>query len=335
MSRQRAYLKRLKRVGISHLKEGLDSVEPGSVAIQCWACPREGVNLPPEWTDVADEKQYLYQLFIGLDANFHLKNRLRRRNHLKKDQPLYDGLGYQVPQKVYFDYLKKCVTEDDISTCIAFAALMEKETKLSDVFPSSSDVSPSPSIDVILPIWHGNVHQAVCKTWNLLKYQHGAGLSDGEAPEWLWAVMNLVVMQMKEMQLEVCHDALEDKADHHNFGKNIGMGHLLDWCLKLALEERQVQDKAFKGIDVTLKDELRADWMGMMDASSKDQMQPNPYMARLKKQVTVSEAEVKLKLRQEELAVLMCLVTASDKRLVGRNDLQLTLNLSQLYTITN
>ncbi|KAK0431781.1 hypothetical protein EV421DRAFT_1911561 [Armillaria borealis] len=32
---------------------------------------------------------------------------------------------------------------------------------------------------------------------------------------------------------------------------------------------------------------------------------------------------------------VMCSVTASDKRLVGRNDLQPALNLSQLYTITN
>ncbi|SJL15586.1 uncharacterized protein ARMOST_19087 [Armillaria ostoyae] len=32
---------------------------------------------------------------------------------------------------------------------------------------------------------------------------------------------------------------------------------------------------------------------------------------------------------------VMCSVTASDKRLVGGNDLQPTLNLSQLYTITN
>ncbi len=59
--------------------------------------------------------RYLYQLFIVLDANFHLNNQLRHRNHLKKDRPLYDGLGYQVPQKAYYEYLKKCVTEDDVS----------------------------------------------------------------------------------------------------------------------------------------------------------------------------------------------------------------------------
>ncbi|KAK0429798.1 hypothetical protein EV421DRAFT_1945930 [Armillaria borealis] len=131
MSRQWAYLKRLRRAGIGHLKEGLVSAEAGSVAIQCWACPREGVNLPSEWADVAEEDQYLYRLFVGLDANFRLKNRLRHRNHLKKDRPLYDGLGYQVPQKAYFTHLKNYMKEDDISTCIAFAALMEKETKLS------------------------------------------------------------------------------------------------------------------------------------------------------------------------------------------------------------
>ncbi len=136
---------------------------------------------------------------------------------------------------------------------------LQLRTDAGDAFPSSSDVSPSPSIDVILPVWHGDVHQTVCKTQNSLKYQHGVGLSDGEAPKRLWAVMNPVAMQTKEMQLGVCHDALEDKADHHNFEKNIGMGDLLDWHLKLALEESQIQDKAFKGIDATLKDELQAD----------------------------------------------------------------------------
>ncbi|KAK0246137.1 hypothetical protein EDD85DRAFT_783838 [Armillaria nabsnona] len=339
--------------------------------------------------DVAEEDQYLYQLFVGLNANFCLKNRLWCRNPLKKDRPLYNGLRYQVPQKAYFTHLKNYVKEDDISTCITFAALMEKETKLStglkctsvrgciciqheliclsgigdllkgeryvnmdfifwsalqdvkvkqvmlsydigcqykinlhekhkklpkdlqlwtdvdDAFPSSSasDACLSPHIFVVLPIWHGDVHELVCKTKNLLKYQDGLGISDGEAPEQLWADMNLVSMQMKEMQPKVCHDALEDKADSHNYQKNVGVGKLLDWWLKLALEEREVQDKAFEDINATLKDELQAEWMEMLDAWRKDHSQTNPYMAKLKK-VTVTEAKVKLKLQQEELAEL-------------------------------
>ncbi len=133
---------------------------------------------------------------------------------------------------------------------------LQLQTDMGDVFASPSDTPPAPSIDVILPVWHGDVHQAVCKMKNSLKYQHGAGISDGKAPEQLWAGLNPVAMQTKEMQPEVHHDALEDKGDHHNYEKNISMGYLLDRCLKLALEEREVQEKAFDAIDVTLKDEL-------------------------------------------------------------------------------
>ncbi|PBK60933.1 hypothetical protein ARMSODRAFT_1026021 [Armillaria solidipes] len=66
-----------------------------------------------------------------MDANFWLKNRLRHRNKDKKDCPLYLGLGYQVPNEEYFNHLKNYVNEEDISTCIMFAALMQKDTRLS------------------------------------------------------------------------------------------------------------------------------------------------------------------------------------------------------------
>ncbi len=59
MSRQWAYLKQLRRAGIGHLKDGLESVEEGSVAVQCWACPQEGVNLPPDWEKVPEKEQYV------------------------------------------------------------------------------------------------------------------------------------------------------------------------------------------------------------------------------------------------------------------------------------
>ncbi len=51
MSQQWVYLLRLKRAGIDHLKEGIRSAKEGSVAVPCWACPREGVNLPADWKD--------------------------------------------------------------------------------------------------------------------------------------------------------------------------------------------------------------------------------------------------------------------------------------------
>ncbi len=63
-------------------------------------------------------------------------------------------------------------------------------------------------------------------------------------------------MQTKKMQPEVRHDALEDKADRHNYQKNIGLGYLLDRHLKLALEECDVQDKAFNDINSSLMGNL-------------------------------------------------------------------------------
>ncbi len=91
--------------------------------------------------------RYLYHLLVGMDANFQLKNRLRKHNKHKKDSVLCSGLGYQVLNNDYFDHLKKYVNKTNvgvlsfsyvvaantpkISTCIAFAVLMQKDTRLS------------------------------------------------------------------------------------------------------------------------------------------------------------------------------------------------------------
>ncbi|PBK62350.1 hypothetical protein ARMSODRAFT_1024951 [Armillaria solidipes] len=381
MSRQWAYLKQLRRAGIGHLEDGLQSAEEGSVAVQCWACPQEGVNLPPDWEKVPEKEQYLFRLFVGMDANFCMKSRLRQWNKHKQDCPLYEGLGYQVLPKPYFEHLRNHVKEVDISTCVAFAALMQKETKMSTglrctgvgacvctrhelirptgvgdllkgeryanmdfVFWSalkgvwlkqvmlsydigcqykinlnerwkklpkdlqlqtdSGEAFIRLNIDVALPVWHGNDHELSCRTLYLLKYKEGSGKMDREGVKWVWPDLNQMAMQTKEMHPEVRHDALEDKGDRHNFRKNIGLGYILDRRLKLVLEESNIQDKAFDDIDSTLKEDLHAEWAAVIDAWKHNNTQPNPYMSRSKAKATVSEAEVRLKLHQDELAEL-------------------------------
>ncbi len=59
MSRQWAYLKQMKRSGVGNLWEGVDSAEQGLVAVPCWACPRDGVNLLPGWQDMPPEVRYV------------------------------------------------------------------------------------------------------------------------------------------------------------------------------------------------------------------------------------------------------------------------------------
>jgi hypothetical protein len=84
-------------------------------------------------------------LLIAIDANFRLKNRIRA-NELE-DPPLGPGWGYWVEPKGYQEHVRRYVKETDvslvlstideilmtvaqISTCIAFAALLQKDTRM-------------------------------------------------------------------------------------------------------------------------------------------------------------------------------------------------------------
>ncbi|KAJ7669187.1 hypothetical protein DFH06DRAFT_944750, partial [Mycena polygramma] len=79
--------------------------------------------------------RFLYMLLLALDANFRLKNRIRANEH--QDSPLASGKGYFVEGSGYKEHLKDYVAEKDVSTCIAFAALLQKETRLTTGLRSS------------------------------------------------------------------------------------------------------------------------------------------------------------------------------------------------------
>ncbi|KAF7344274.1 CxC2 domain-containing protein [Mycena venus] len=128
MARQWAFLMRLKRAGRGHDPAGVDATCLGQCAVNCWACPHDGKNLPPDWRTVDPKYQFLYMLLIAIDANFRLKNRIRA-NELE-DPPLGPGWGYWVEPKGYQEHVRHYVTETDISTCIAFAALLQKDTRM-------------------------------------------------------------------------------------------------------------------------------------------------------------------------------------------------------------
>ncbi|KAF8995279.1 hypothetical protein BDZ89DRAFT_925224, partial [Hymenopellis radicata] len=128
MTRQWAFLLRLRRAGVGHLIGGWTTAKEGSVAVQCWACPREHVNIPEGWRD-NPAMRYLYRLIVSMDANFRLKERLRLNS--RGDAPLYLGLGYQPHLGLYTNHLKNYVKEADVRyTCVAFAAMMQRESRL-------------------------------------------------------------------------------------------------------------------------------------------------------------------------------------------------------------
>ncbi|KAJ7717597.1 hypothetical protein B0H16DRAFT_1740547 [Mycena metata] len=128
MARQHSWLMRLIHAGRAHDPLGLGNTKLGECAELCWACPQVDINLPEGWRDVSPEFRFLYMLLLAMDANFRLKNRLRANE--RDDPPLGDGWGYIVEEKPYKEHLKGYVAEKDVSTCIAFAALLQKDTRL-------------------------------------------------------------------------------------------------------------------------------------------------------------------------------------------------------------
>ncbi|KAH8792267.1 hypothetical protein DL96DRAFT_1829149 [Flagelloscypha sp. PMI_526] len=146
--RQYSFLQRCRRSGRIHEPGGIGSTKHGQVAVQCWACPREGVNLPQGW-DMVDKKyrlefyhmplmpglpfsRYLFMLILAMDANFRLKSRIRKNS--KGTVQLGDGWGFFVPSKEYREYLSQAINDEDVSNCVAFAALVMANLKFCKVY---------------------------------------------------------------------------------------------------------------------------------------------------------------------------------------------------------
>ncbi|KAH8813863.1 hypothetical protein DL96DRAFT_1757976 [Flagelloscypha sp. PMI_526] len=127
--RQVNFLQRCRRAGRFHDSGGIHSTKRGQVAVLCWACPREGVNLPPGWETVDPEYRFLYMLLLAMDANFRLKSRLRKNS--RGTVELGDGWGFFVPSQTYREFISQVTDDDDISNCVAFAALAMANMKFS------------------------------------------------------------------------------------------------------------------------------------------------------------------------------------------------------------
>ncbi|KAJ7774531.1 hypothetical protein DFH07DRAFT_865838 [Mycena maculata] len=65
----------LKRAARGHDPLGIANTAPGECALLCPACPHPGKNLPPDFKDAPEDKQFLYVLFLAMDANFRLKRK--------------------------------------------------------------------------------------------------------------------------------------------------------------------------------------------------------------------------------------------------------------------
>ncbi|GBE84371.1 hypothetical protein SCP_0603500 [Sparassis crispa] len=107
------HLKMLKRAGRGHDPGGVRATTPGSCVVLCPACPHPGKNLRPDWEEAPENEKWLYQLFIGLNANFRLK--CKKVSSDSVDPGLNHGYAYFVEERAYKEYLSiydSLVTEE-------------------------------------------------------------------------------------------------------------------------------------------------------------------------------------------------------------------------------
>ncbi|KAG6818624.1 hypothetical protein H0H93_003377 [Arthromyces matolae] len=117
MVREWRHIKLLKRAGRGHDVTGAKGTRAGECAVLCPACPLPGINLPKDWKSSPPETEWLYALFVGIDANFRLK-RLNVSSE-EKDPGLNRGCAYFVDPASFAQYLEafQDKIEDDISDC--------------------------------------------------------------------------------------------------------------------------------------------------------------------------------------------------------------------------
>jgi hypothetical protein len=128
MVRQWRHLKMLKRAGRGHDLGGVAATAEGECAVLCPACPHPGINLPNQWENVPEAQQWLFALFIGLDANFKLKR--KKVSSEKADPSLSQGWGYFVNEENYKAFLGEYGSlPQERSTCSNYDAMAKANSK--------------------------------------------------------------------------------------------------------------------------------------------------------------------------------------------------------------
>ncbi|KAF8895002.1 hypothetical protein CPB84DRAFT_1848339 [Gymnopilus junonius] len=87
------------------------------------------INLPEDWVNAPKKLKFLFMMIMCMDANFRLKNQLV--SNYSQDPGLGVGWAYLVPRQAYESYVLSRASDEDISTCVGFQALVKANSKFS------------------------------------------------------------------------------------------------------------------------------------------------------------------------------------------------------------
>ncbi|KAJ7713311.1 hypothetical protein B0H14DRAFT_3523473 [Mycena olivaceomarginata] len=303
MEREYSHLLMLKRAGRGHAKSGVMGMKQGELAVRCPCCSVPGINLPAGWEDVPPNCQFLYIMFIAMDACFRLKRRLVS-NELK-DPSLGSGWSFLLQSAPYRKFLLTVTDQKEMSTCSGLAALDYANTKFSRGYSATGVISNGVKVcqwwknlrerllnlppgarfvlimqlfRFVIPKMHIKGHLVDCQVQYSLDLVPGSAETDGEAIERPWAHIG------------------GSSDDSWNWDKLVGLGERLRSKLDRATKEYGAQIEPFTVFSMQQAARVPA-WKKKVEDFERDGTKENPYQMVRR---GVTEAEVLLTFEKEE-----------------------------------
>jgi hypothetical protein len=130
-----------------------------------------------------------------------------------------------------------------------------------------------------IPKLHEPMHESANHQVYSLNYISGAGLSDLECPERVWAGHNAIGNSTKTQGPGSRHDVLDDHFGFWNWQKYTTIGNTL---MRKYRNERNLQTEAHQGLNSSLATELVEKWESVCvewEGDSFPKMKKNPYQS--------------------------------------------------------
>ncbi|KAI0713022.1 hypothetical protein C8T65DRAFT_695089 [Cerioporus squamosus] len=258
--REFMFLRATRRAGV----EPTIPLDLGSLMVLCPACPQKDMNMDPRWKDRPLCEQHKDMFFSTTDGNF--QNNLKDKPFDESDFSMTNGGGALVEQEDFKKYKAKVKPEKDDTTCHKFGAMGYSRFtgRLSGMVGLSCArhmfVMPNGTVDITgrrgkfrgrikdiqtnfpnllsirldyLPFtlpgigkFHAPAHTVSCRCKYSYNYLPGVGMTDGEAAERIWAILNHLAARTKEMSPGHRHDVINHFYNDMNVRRLHGISNI-------------------------------------------------------------------------------------------------------------
>ncbi|KAF9545568.1 hypothetical protein CPC08DRAFT_769836 [Agrocybe pediades] len=196
--------------------------------------------------------------------------------------------GDDIPQRLMVSYDIACQWSKNLMT-------------RAQLYPLNALTRHQLELRFLVPKFHLPAHIKHCQinySFNLMPF---VGRTDGEPPERLWSLINPIATSTKEMGPGSRRDTLDDHFGDYNWRKVFQLGEILKARAEDAIKNRREHIDAFIEFDSALPEVQTKEWTTQCQEREADPKKKNPFF---NEKATISDAQVQLKLAQEEKATL-------------------------------